>query len=227
MLSPLIALFLPPLLLVPAMGLLSHIESRSALETEIRRKAFHVCVGLASLAFPLLLTRPWMVITALSLALSWMIVVRRVPAMNRRFGRVLHDTDRISHGELYFCLAIGVLLLASPGHPVLYMTPILILTIADAMAAVVGRAMPRIPLQGPAEGKTVSGSAAFFATAVLVTWPALIILTEISAGLALVVALTVATATCIAEAISSRGFDNLAVPAVALFILKLLVVGAD
>jgi phytol kinase len=226
MLNPFFALLLPPLLLVPAMGLLSYIESESALETELRRKAFHISVGLASLTFPLFLTRPWMVIVALSFAIAWMCCVRKVPAMTRHFGRVLHDTDRISHGELYFAVSIATLMLASNGESILYVVPVLILTIADAVAAVVGRVYPLMPLGGLARGKTASGSAAFLVAALLVTWSVLNALTDYSSILSLAVALAVAAGTCIAEAISSRGFDNLSVPVVALLILKLTVVGA-
>ena len=225
MMAPLLALLLPPLLLVPAMGLLSHIESHSPIETELRRKAFHVCIGLASLSFPLFLTTPWMVIVALSMAVTWMMIVRRVPVVRRHFGRVLHDTDRVSHGEIYFAVSIGALMLAANGEPVLYVVPILILTIADAVAAIVGRVYPIMPLTGPARGKTATGSAAFFIAAVLVAWPALIAYTDFSLNSSLLVAVAIASGTCIAEAISSKGFDNLAVPTVALFILKLLVVG--
>jgi phytol kinase len=226
MLSPFVALLLPPLLLVPAMGLLSSIESCSPVEAEIRRKVFHISVGLTSLTFPLILTRPWMVIVASSLAVGWMTTVRYVPAARRYFGSVLHDTDRISHGELYFAAAIAALMLASAGEPVLYVIPILILTIADAVAAVVGRTFPILPLGGFARGKTMSGSAAFFASALLVTFPALIGYTGLPLISCLAIAVVVAAATCLTEAISSRGFDNLAVPTVALFILKQLVVGA-
>ena len=169
---------------------------------------------------------PWMVIVALSLAVAWMMTVRHVPVVRRCFGGVLHDTDRVSHGELYFAASIAALMIASNGEPVLYVIPILILTIADAVAAVVGRLYPLMPLGGAARGKTASGSAAFFIAAILVSWPALIAYTDISLVSTLAVAVTVASATCFAEAISSRGFDNLAVPTVALFILKLLVVGA-
>ena len=226
MLSPFIALVLPPLLLVPAMGLLSIIESDSPLEAEIRRKAFHVLIGLASLTFPLFLTRPWMVLVALSLAITWMIVVRQVPAVRRHFGAVLHGADRVSHGELYFAASIAALLLASNGESVLYIIPILILTVADAVAAIVGRAFPMLPLSGLATGKTTSGSAAFFVAALLVTWPTLLGLTDLSLFVSFAVGISIASATCVAEAISSRGFDNLAIPTVALLILKLLVVGA-
>jgi phytol kinase len=226
MLSPFLALVLPPLLLVPAMGLLSIIESDSPLEAEIRRKAFHVSIGLASLTFPMFLTRPWMVLVALSLAVAWMTVVRQVPTVRRHFGAVLHGADRASHGELYFAASIAALLLASNGESVLYIIPILILTVADAVAAIVGRAFPKLPLSGLATGKTTSGSVAFFVAALLVTWPTLFGLTDLSLFVSFAVAMSIASATCVAEAISSQGFDNLAIPTVALFILKLLVVGA-
>jgi dolichol kinase len=226
MLNPFFALLLPPLLLVPAMGLLSAVESHSPLETEVRRKAFHISIGLASLAFPLFLTESWMVFIALSLAAIWMATVRKLPAMNRRFGRVLHDTDRDSQGEQYFALSIATLLLASNGDSALYVIPILILTIADTFAAIVGRAIPLGPLTGIGSGKTTSGSVAFFAAAALVTLPTLIGLTDLSLQMAIVATITVSAGTCVAEAISSRGFDNLAVPVVALAILKLFVIGA-
>ncbi len=225
MLSVFLTLSLPPLLLVPAMGLLSSIDSHCPVETEFRRKSFHICIGLASLAFPLFLTEPWMVIVALSLAIGWMITVRRVPAVHRNFGGVLHDTDRVSHGELYFAASIGALLLASGGHTVLYVVPILILTFADAIAAIVGRAYPCMPLPGPARGKTASGSAAFIVVAFAVTWPVLIAYTELAMATAIVASVSIALATCLAEARSTKGFDNLAVPTVALFILKLFVAG--
>ncbi len=225
MLNPILAMLLPPLMLVPAMGLLSSIASRSRIETEVRRKSLHICIGFVSLTFPLLLTEPWMVITTAALAFMWMLAVRRLPVIRRHFGGVLHDTDRVSLGELYFVASIGALLLASEGTAILYVVPILILTLADAFAAVVGRTYPLMPLRGPAKGKTGAGSAVFFITAFLVTLPALSAWTDYSFLAALAIAFTVAVATCIAEAISSKGFDNLAVPTVALFILKLFVVG--
>ncbi|MDA0993513.1 MAG: hypothetical protein O3A13_07745 [Proteobacteria bacterium] len=225
MLHPFFALLLPPLLLVPAMGLLSVIESDSALEAEIRRKAFHVSIGVAALTFPVFLTTPWMVLVAFSLAAAWMVVVRQVPCVRQRFGAVLHDADRVSHGELYFAGSIAALLLASHGEAVLYVVPLLILTISDAVAAVVGRAYPMSPLSGPAAGKTASGSAAFFVSAIVVSWPALVGMTDFSLAASFAIALMVASATCLAEAVSTRGFDNLAVPAVALIILKIFVAG--
>lgn len=226
MLTPLLTLLLPPLLLVPAMGLLSSIDSRSPVDAEIRRKSFHILLGLAALTFPLFLNEPWKVVVALSLAVGWMICVRRVPKILRHFGGVLHDADRVTHGELYFAASIGALLLAYDGMVVLYVVPVLILTFADAVAAIVGRVFPFMPLGGPAGRKTATGSAAFFLTALVVCWPVLMAYTGLSVAASFGASVTIASATCFAEAISTKGFDNLAVPTVALFFLKLFVVGA-
>jgi phytol kinase len=213
---------LPPLLLVPAMGILSSVKSSSALGCELRRKALHVGVGLTSLSFPLILTESWMVLFALSMIGAWMIAVRRVPMLRRRFGAVLHDAKRISHGELYFALAIAGLMLATSDRPLLFVVPVLILTISDAAAAIVGRALPRCRLTGLASGKTASGCAAFLATAFLITLLGLNRYTGLPLTTSLAIAAVVATGTCIVEAVSHQGRDNLFVPATAFVLLRFM-----
>ena len=160
--SSLLAIVLPPLTLVPVMGLLSRAKSNNAVQAELRRKALHVSIGFMSLFLPLVLTETWLIIAASLLAFGWMLSVRHVACIRSRFGRVLHDADRRSHGELYFTLSIGLLLFLATDEPLLYIAPILILSIADAAAALVGKAFPMGRLGGPARGKTLSGCAAFF-----------------------------------------------------------------
>jgi hypothetical protein len=90
---------LPPLLLVPAMGLLSMIRSSHKIGQELKRKSFHVGFGLVALSFPLIWTESWMVVTGLVLAFGWMLAVRVLPCLQKYFGSVLHDCDRKSMGE--------------------------------------------------------------------------------------------------------------------------------
>jgi len=213
--NPLFALFIPSLLIVPAMGLLSRIESHSAVTTELRRKALHLGVGLTALSFPLFLTNGWLVVSALTIVFSWMLAVRKIPLLNSRFGCVLHGAGRKSHGELYFSFAIAGLLLLPQSNPALYVIPVLILTIADAAAAVVGRAWPIGQLGGLARGKTASGAAAFAICALLITCLALAYFTPLSPLLILVIAVFVSALTTYVEAVSSQGLDNIAVPAIA------------
>lgn len=217
--NPLIALVLPSLLIVPAMGLLSRIRSQSLLGAEIRRKALHVSIGLVALSFPAMLREPGSIVCAFVLVIAWMVAVRKIPALSARFGCVLQGAGRASWGEFWFAVSIALLLLSPWSHPVLYVVPLLILTLSDAFAAIVGRAWPRGDLPWPFEGKTLSGSAAFCVSAFLIAATVLAATTEIGVFRITQVSLTVATLATLIEAISRRGFDNFSVPAVAWLIL--------
>ena len=82
-------------------------------------------------------------------------------------------------------------------------------------------------LSGLAAGKTVSGSMAFLLSAFLIT----VVLMISSASLDLVSAISigavVAVSTCVMEAISRRGTDNLTIPLIAWAILFVALPGAS
>ena len=225
--SPFVSILLPSLLVVPAMGLLSSIRSESAIGAELKRKALHVGVGVAALTFPLLLETAAATLGALGLVVAWMVLVRRIPALNRRFGCVLRDAGRRSSGEIFCAIASAALLLLPRGDFAGYAIPVLILTCSDALAAIVGRALPFGRLSGLAAGKTVSGSMAFLLSAFLIT----VVLMISSASLDLVSAISigavVAVSTCVMEAISRRGTDNLTIPLIAWAILFVALPGAS
>ncbi len=214
-----IELVLPSLLIVPAMGLLSAVRSQSGLGAEIRRKALHIGVGTAALAFPALLREPLTVIAALSLVVGWMLAVRFVPALKDRFGCVLHGVGRLSWGEIWFAASIALLLLADGGHAALYAAPLLVLTYSDALAAIVGRAWPLGRLPGRLSGKTMAGAAAFVVSAFLVTAVTLSLTTDMHAVAVSATAIAVSLGACLAEMLSRRGFDNFTVPAAAWLVL--------
>jgi phytol kinase len=224
--NPILASLAPSLLLVPAMGLLSRIDGGSPVRQEIRRKALHVVAGLVALTFPLFLTNGWLVAAALGLVVSWMLAVRTVPALRTRFGCVLHDAGRVSRGELYFALATAFLLLVARDAPVYYVAPLLILTLADTAAAIVGRGWPKGMMPACTGGKTVSGSTAFLLTACIITAAVLAHFTELAPLPVVAVSLFVAAACTVTEAASTRGLDNLTVPAIAWLILTVALNGA-
>ncbi|MCH8337102.1 MAG: hypothetical protein IIC61_14600 [Proteobacteria bacterium] len=219
-------LVLPPLMLVPAMGLLSMIRSTHKIGQELKRKSFHVGVGLASLSFPLVLNEPWKVITGMSLAVAWMSAVRVLPCLQRHFGSVLHDCERKSMGEVHFALSIAGLLLITSSSPLLFAIPVLILALADAAAAIFGRLIPSTALSGLLRGKTVAGCSAFFLVAAAICVAMLTFYTALPAWQIALCALIVATATCLAEAICRHGLDNLVVPLVAWAVLSALQLSA-
>jgi len=224
--NPLIAFLAPSLLLVPAMGLLSRIEGGSPVRMEVRRKSLHVLAGLVALTFPLFLTNAGIVACALGLVVAWMLAVRKLPALRARFGCVLHDAGRVSRGELYFAVAIAGLLLIARDTPPLYVAPLLILTLADTAAAIAGRGWPVAALPACTGGKTVSGSLAFFVTAFLVSAAVLAHFTALEPLPICAVSVAVATSSAVTEAVSTRGADNLTVPAVSWLVLNIALNGA-
>ena len=68
--SALILVVIPLALLLPAMGLLSRMNSSHIVVQELKRKALHISVGLTALSFPLFLNERWMIITALGLVVA-------------------------------------------------------------------------------------------------------------------------------------------------------------
>ena len=224
--NPLLALIAPSLLLVPAMGILSRLEGGSPVRQEIRRKALHVLGGLVALTFPLFLTSDWMIVTALGLVLAWMFSVRTIPLLKERFGCVLHDAGRASRGELYFAVAVAGLLFLANSNPVYYVVPVLILSLADAAAAVVGRGWPRGRLPAVFGGKTMSGSLAFFITAFAITATSLSWLTGLTPLPVFAVSMVVAMGCTVAEAVSTGGLDNISVPVTAWLLMSIALNGA-
>ena len=75
-------------------------------------------------------------------------------------GAVAHRVERATFGELYFPLSVAWLFWLTCGDdPLLFVIPILMLTLADAAAAVVGARYGLTPYIGA--GKSLEGSAAF------------------------------------------------------------------
>lgn len=213
--SSLVLIAIPVALLISVMGILSYIESSHLIVRELKRKALHISVGLAAICFPLILREPWMIVAALGLVIAWLTSVRRFSFLRRHFGAVLHDVKRESHGEIYFAISIGGLLLLTQNEPILFVIPILILTLADAFAAIVGKVFPIGPLAGIATGKTAAGCSTFFIVAFAVSSWVLVTFVDLPTTHTLVLAAALAAATCFAEAISRRGIDNLIVPGLA------------
>ena len=218
-----ISLLLPPLLLVPVMGMLSRGAGNGVLTAELRRKALHIGIGLAALGFPLYLHTPARVVIALGLVLAWMAAVRVIPGLRRRFGRCLFDAARRSHGEVYFALATGLLLLVA-GNALLYAVPMLILTLADAAAAIAGRvAASRGGTLGRPiiNGTTVGGSATFLVLAFSITAPSLMLSPDVQPTAAVLLAILIAAVTTIVELLSRGGADNLLIPGSAFLLLHI------
>lgn len=181
------------------------------LPSEWSRKFLHVSGGLASLLMPRLFDNPWIVLV---LAAAFFLLLWG----SRYLGLLdsVHRVDRPSEGSLLFPVPILLCfwLAWQRQDGLLFSLPILILTLADPAAFIVGRRWQWRPYPAGKSCKTLGGSLAFAAvTFGLSSW--------FLPG-APWIALLLATFAALVEARSGRGWDNLTVPLAAAALLAYL-----
>lgn len=183
---------------------------------EFTRKLVHISVGLLMFFAPVLLHSSLpMVLIAL-----FFIFVNGF-ALHKGLLKGMHG-ERHSYGTVYYPLSFLLLVLfAWPEHKFLIVAPMMVLALADAAAAIVGESLPRVHSYVLiSEQKSVEGSTAMFLMTVAVLFPLLFFypLQGSAAGALWISVLTAAVAT-VAEALSSKGSDNLSVPLISALFL--------
>lgn len=187
------------------------IRDRFAPHPELMRKMAHVGLGLTVLSFPWLFRSPWPVVVVGILAVGTLLALRYVPRLRATVGGVVHGVHRSSGGDLYFPIAATGLFVLAAGNWVLYTVPMLTLTLADAVAALIGVAYGRHAYGTTSTKKSVEGSVAFIVVAFLATAVPLF-LASVPREKTILIGLTFAVLVMLLEAIAWRGLDNLFIP---------------
>jgi len=204
-------------LLAALIGVAEGLARYTAIAPEWSRKLVHLGGGLGCLLFPLLLDRAT---TVLLLAVVfggglWL-------AEQASWLQCLCRVKRKSRGSVYYPFAIAILFRMTEGQYGLYVSAVLVLTVADTAAALVGARFGRIRYRtgGVDECKSLEGSIAFWVLAFLAVFLPLAWQAG-DAGLwqALFSAFLAATLLTLVEAVSIGGRDNLYVPLLAAFLL--------
>lgn len=203
-------------------------------DAEVQRKLIHISLGLYCLTFPFVFDAAWEVSATCALAVGLFMLARG--AMRKSLGGGLHAVQRTSYGELLFAVAVALLFWLKDGHfistslhhkvppgPVLYVLPILILTLCDAASALVGSRYGRRVFQIEEGRKSVEGVVVFAVTAWLLSLISFLLLTDIGRGEAVLLAFITAVFGALLEAASWRGLDNLFIPLGLYFLLSNLI----
>jgi phytol kinase len=182
------------------------------LQPEVLRKGLHISMGLTTLSFPWLFETPWpVVLVAGSSALAFLTFRTRF-VLFRRLARAMQGIKRVSVGEYCFVAATCIVFALAADDPVLYCIPMLLLTLADSAAALVGTAWGRHRYMTLGDYKTLEGSAAFFIVAFACIAVPLAWFTPASNPESMATAALIAVAVTVLEAAVGGGFDNLLVP---------------
>lgn len=194
------------------------------IKPEWTRKFVHLGTGLLALLFPVMLKNQWYV---LLLCFSFFILLKLSLKFN--FLKSINDVPRKSFGSVAFPVSVYGCYLAFCFFERQYFyfyLPILILAICDPIAALVGKHSPGNKIKFREKGKTLIGSLAFFVTALIISFVLIIAFKNYEGTLNIVVySILIALVATIAEAFSSKGWDNITIPAsvlASLYVLKCL-----
>lgn len=193
-----LALILLPIIVLLGMEIVS---KRFHVQPELTRKAAHVIIGIiAVLGF---LEGPlWLYAVSVS-ALTGIVFV----SLRKRLLSSLHGVKRPTFGELFLPLGLLAPLPFTLDAPEIYITSILVMTLADSFAGLVG-------FYTKQRTKSIRGSVVFLGVAF-----GIILL---AAGIPWTQALLVAVIATGVERFSNYGSDNLTIPLVVTAVLLLL-----
>ena len=211
-LPPWIGITLVLIALVGLMVMLRVYGRKRRPHPEIMRKLLHVGMGLVTLSFPWIFTETWpaWVLAAISVLL---LTATKVPnPLQRKLGGVIDGVDRSSFGEIYFPISVALIFQFADRQPILYCIPILLLTLADAVAALIGIFYGHVHYASIGGQKSAEGSVAFFTVAFLSTHIPLLLFTNTGRAQSLLLGLTIGLLVMLIEAIAWKGLDNLLVP---------------
>lgn len=182
------------------------------LQPEVLRKGLHISMGLTTLSFPWIFQTAWPVILFAGASAIAFLTFRTRFVLFRRLARAMQGIKRVSVGEYCFVAATCIVFALAADDPVLYCIPMLLLTLADSAAALVGTTWGRHRYMTLGEYKTLEGSAAFFVVAFACIAIPLALFTPASNPESMATAALIAFAVTVLEAAVGGGFDNLFVP---------------
>jgi phytol kinase len=198
----------------------SWFDRRGAGAAELSRKLLHVAMGLILCPLPWLFDRAWPVIVLCAVYVGLLIARRFLVALDNHVAPVIDGVGRRSVGEFLFPIAVAVVFVLSGGDRAAYLAAILVLTLADAAAAVVGRHYGTWRFTTPGGSKSLEGSAAFAIVAFASVHLTFLLLGSAGRVETVLLALAVALTLTGIEAVVTGGWDNLLVPVGACLMIK-------
>ena len=201
------------------MGALKALGRFVSIPPEVSRKAVHIGMGLVCLSFPWIFAEKWPSAVLAGLAVVALGAIRLTPFLRARLGSVLGGVQRESLGEIYFPIAVAAVFYLSGNAPLLYIIPVLTLTLADSVGALIGVRYGLARYRTDDGMKSTEGSIAFFTVAFLSCHVPLLLFSNTGRTETLLIGLTAGFTVMLLEAIAWRGQDNMIIPLGMFFLL--------
>lgn len=179
------------------------------INAEYTRKIVHAGTGLITFLFPVFLSSHWWV---LILCISFALIL--IASLKYNLLKSINAVERVTWGSLCYPAAVYLCFLAfefNSRQPFLYYLPILILALCDPLAALAGRRWPFGKYSIFGNDKSLLGSAVFAVIAFGISIPFLLNYSPDNLTI-IKYSIVIAFVSSIAEAFSTKGFDNLTIP---------------
>jgi len=208
-------------LLAILMGGVKLLQQRCGLMPETTRKLVHCLMGLSTLSFPWLFDwQIWPVVGLAVLSIAMLTAIQNLPPLQTRLSSVLNAVERDSWGIMLFPVGVVLVYALAERQLLWYVIPVLLLTLADAVAALVGVRYGTWHYDTSDGRKSWEGSSAFLLTAFLSVHIPVLLFSPVDRAESLLMAGVVALLVMWIEGIAWCGLDNLLIPLGALFFLK-------
>ncbi|KPK52554.1 MAG: hypothetical protein AMS22_08910 [Thiotrichales bacterium SG8_50] len=217
-------------LLTTAGGLLlglRFVQQKFRLAPEVARKLFHIGGGALGL------TLPWLFDDFLPVLILGFVVgglflaIRMLPVLREGVGQVFLAVQRQSIGEFGFLASFCLLFWLSHGDKLLYTIPIMMVALADALAALVGQTYGKFQLRMTGDRKSIEGAITFFLIAFFCVHIPVLLWGETGRLESLLIALNVGAMVMLAEAAAWWGLDNFIIPIWGYILLKSLLLAGS
>jgi phytol kinase len=204
------------------LGGLRYYQLRCRPDPEVVRKLFHIGGGALGLSLPWIFDDLLPVLLLALAVTSLFVAIRVLPRLREGVGQVFLAVERSTVGEFGFLASFCLLFWLARDDKLLYSIPIMMVALADALAALIGQSYGKRALHIAGNGKTVEGAVTFLLIAFFCVHVPVLLWAETGRLESLLIAINVAAMVMLAEAAAWRGLDNLIIPLGGYMVLKSL-----
>lgn len=192
------------------------LRGTGACSQEATRKFVHFTGGIVSLCFAYVFKSHWTIMGLCIAFVSLMFVTKKMGMLQS-----VHGVKRKSSGDLLHPIAIYLTFCITSyfEKPDFYLISIMVLSVSDALAAIIGIAYGFKVYNVEEEKKSLEGSFIFLLSTFLIVHLGLLLLTHVGRMECVLAALLISVLVTCFEAISLGGADNIIIPIGTLFIL--------
>jgi uncharacterized protein (TIGR00297 family) len=211
--------------IIVLLGLSEIVRRRLDWPAEFSRKLVHISAGILFFFAPILIesSLPFVIIALLFIIINYI-------ALKKGFLKGMNG-ERETFGTIFYPISFLILVLfAWQDHKIIIIISMMIMAIGDALAAIVGESLPNTHnYLLITEKKTLEGSITMFVTSTIIIFVVLqsnsfrSYVVAYSSVYVLWIAIITAVISTVAEALSTKGSDNLSVPLFSAVILYFMI----